>query len=256
MKNNEVIELNGGVKLENNVEGLVKTVGVRGLDIHKAKELGVFQHISLLLCSMHTTVCAAYKIFSGVDYLLSEVGAKKHEIKKACNDFEIAFDKFFRFFKNYYIDDGESEWDRNIEVANDVENLYHKIMEWSQLPENWQLGDEQRTRNANDEIIKVQADDITLVFNKCELKRELVGEIKESWCVTKYDVHDHSQTTVNTDMDKASAIMVAKRLSAEDEKNFYTATTIREYTETKSEAIPFRVFRGNKTVGKHKKILK
>lgn len=256
MKNNEVIELNGGVKLENNVEEIIKTVGVRGLDIQKAKELGVFQHISLLLCSMHTTVCAAYKIFSSVDYLLTQVGAKKHEIKKACNDFEVSFDKFFRFFKDYYVDDYENERDRDIEVANDVENLYHKIMEWSQLPENWQLGDEQRTKNTNGEIIKVQTEDITLTFNKCDLKKELVSEIKESWCVTKYDVHERAQTTINTGMDKASAIMVAKRLSAEDEKNFYTATTIREYTENKSEAIPFRVFRGNKTVGTHKKTFK
>ena len=51
-------------------------------------------------------------------------------------------------------------------------------------------------------------------------------------------------------MDKASAMMVAKRLSSDDEKNIYTASRVRDYTEKRVDVTPFKAYKANKVVGK------
>ena len=51
-------------------------------------------------------------------------------------------------------------------------------------------------------------------------------------------------------MDKASAMMVAKRLSEENPENIYSTAIIRDVVEKKTEVIPFKAFRNNQTVGK------
>ena len=81
------------------------------------------------------------------------------------------------------------------------------------------------------------------------LKEEIVGDDEETWCVTKYDTKKHNQVTVEENMDKASAMMVAKRLSSEDSENIYTASRVREYMERKTDIVPFKAYKANETVG-------
>ena len=51
-------------------------------------------------------------------------------------------------------------------------------------------------------------------------------------------------------MDKASALIVAKRLSDENPDNIYSASIIRDLVEKRTEVMPFKAFKGNETVGK------
>lgn len=242
---NEGIELIGSTKVEKNIFEKIKVKGIRGLDVEKAQELGVFQRISNLLCVMHASIMAAYRIYGGVDYLLGEMQCKRLDIAKAMNDFEKSYDKFVRFWSDYYAK-GEAGKEMNMET----EKLFKLLMDWAQLPEQWNLGDEQRKDNDYDTVMRVNVGENDVInFYRNILEHNIVGDVHESWCVTKLDANEVKQTTVNTDMDKASAIMVAKRLSAEDKDSFYTASKISEITEKRTEVMPFKAYHNGENVG-------
>jgi len=242
----ENVEIVGSVNVADDVQKRIKTTGVRGLDIEKARELGLFQRIANLLCVSHATIASAYRVYGGVDYLVSEINARKNDIAHEMNNFERAFDKFMKFWTDYY-----SNGKTGKEVSFETENLYHHIMEWMQMPETWQLGEEQRTKSLREGCIRIDLpDDKVFTFYKAELNHELVGEPKETWGVFCYDPKTGKQTSVNTDMDKASALMVAKRLSDENPDNIYSASIIRDLVEKRTEVMPFKAFKANETVGK------
>lgn len=247
MNHEKKLDIIGGVDVADDIKHRVQTTGVRGLDIEKATELGVFQRIANLLCVTHASVIAAYRIYGGVDYLIDQLNARKNEIAHEMNMFDKAFERFVKFWTGYYAH-GKSER----EVSYETERLYHKIMEWMQMPETWQLGEEQRTKSLREGCIRIDLpdDDKVITFYKTELNHELVGEPNETWGVFCYDPKTNTQTSVNTDMDKASALMVAKRLSAEKPDNIYSASIIRDLVEKRTEVMPFKAFKANETVGK------
>lgn len=247
----EALELVGGVEIADDVEKRVMTVGVRGLDADKAKELGLWNRISYLLCAAHSSIMAAYRIYGGVDYLMSELGAKRNQIAKEMNTFEKSVDRFVSFWTGYY-----AKGDAAKEMNEEVESLYHKIMDWAQLPEYWQLGDNQHT-DSKEFALRVQRNgERDLFFHKSVLESEIVEEPTESWCVTKYDDVTKQQTTVEVNMDKASAMMVAKRLSSQDTESIYTASMVTEFVERRTEVTPYKCYKNNETIGKLKKLVK
>ena len=243
---NGVIELSESSVVADDVMKKIKTAGVRGLDINKAKELGFFDRISNLLCATHASIMAAYRIYGGVDYMLSEFGGRKNEIAKAMNDYEKAVTKFINFWTEYYAHGKACQ-----EMNEDTEVLYRRIMEWSQLPYEWNLGDAQRIEdNSANVAIRLCTDEKQLTFKTSTVNNEVVGDISESWCVTKYNEKEHKQTVVEDNMDKASAMMVAKRLSADDAENIYTASMVQDLTERKTIVTPYKAYRGNETIGR------
>lgn len=246
---NEKVELDGCVTIEKDVEKRIRTVGVRGLDIDKARDLGLFQRISFMLCASHASVMAAYRIYGDVDYLLSQFGGRKNEIAKAMKDYEKAFAKFVLFWTDYYTHDGDAWKD----VGNETESLYHNIMRWAQLPESWQLGDEQRIEDKSDVAIKILNEDGVLTFHKCVANAKNIEEPRQSWCVTRYDKNEGTQTVVNSNMDKASAMMVAKRMSDNDKESIYTANMVFDIKESRTEITPYKSYKANKTIGTIKK---
>lgn len=242
----EKIELVGGVEISEDVEKEIKAVGVRGMDMEKAKGLGFFTRISNLLCASHASITAGYRIYGSVDMLLTEFGARKNEIAYEMNLFDKAYARFINFWTNYY-----ANGDAGKEMVEETENLYHRIMEWAQLSEQWRLGDNQRTETSNDVAIKIQdSDGKTLYFHRTNVSTETMDSPKDSWCVTKYDVKSKKQETVNTNMDKASAMMVAKRLSDEDPDNIYTASMVTEIIEKRIDVTPYKAYKANQTIGK------
>ena len=245
MEEKGLLELKESSVIADDVEKKIRTAGVRGLDFEKAKELGLFNRISNLLCAVHASIMAAYRIYGGVDSLLSVFGGRKNEIAKQMNDFERSYDKFVRFWTDYYAH-GEAAK----EVNEETETLYRRIMEWAQLPYQWNLGDAQRTDdNGVDIAIRMDVNDKTLTFRTTAINEEIVDDGKETWCVTRYDTNEHKQVCVEENMDKASAIMVAKRLSDNDKKNVYTASFVRDVVERKTIVTPFKAFCANETVG-------
>ena len=241
-----MLELDGSSVVADDVEKKIRTTGVKGLDFEKAKELGFFNRISNLLCATHASIMAAYRIYGGVDYLLSEFGGRKNEIAREMGVFEKSFTRFINFWTDYYAHGGAAR-----EVNEETEVLFRRIMAWAQLPMTWELGGKQRTDDDDlDVAIRIDTDEKQYTFRNNTVNTELVGEAEESWCVTKYDVREHKQTTVEENMDKASAMMVAKRLSAEDADNIYTASVVRDYMERKTDITPYKAYKANETVGR------
>ena len=241
----ENIEIVGGVEIADDIQHRIKTTGVRGLDYEKAQELGVFQRIANLLCVTHASIMAAYRVYGGVDYLIDQLNARKNEIAREMNLFDKAFDRFVKFWTGYYAH-GKSGREVNFEM----ENLYHKIMEWMQMPENWQFGEPQRTEPKEDACIRVDLpNERVFTFHKTSLNEETL-ESKETWGVFCYDPKTNKQTSINVNMDKASAMMVAKRLSSENPDCIYSASIIRDVVEKRIEVVPFKAYMANKTVGK------
>lgn len=253
MKKDEVIEIVNAVEIEKGITKKIKTTGVRKLDYTKANELGVFKRISNLLCVVHTTIITAYRIYGEVDYLFDELRARKNEINREMNLFDKEFARFMRFWTDYYVSDADAEK----EIMVETERLYHQIMRWMQIPETWQLGDEQRTKDDVDVAIRIESpqNEKTYTFHKVDINQETL-ESKESWCVLCYDVHKSAQETVNVGLDKATATMIAKRLSDNDKENIYTVAMVRDLVEKRSEITPYKAFRDNKTIGKITKFLK
>lgn len=245
MEENRYLELNGSSVVEGDVIKRLQTTGVKGLDFKKAKELGLFTRISNLLCAAHASIMAAYRIYGGVDYLLSEFGGRKNEIAREMNVFERAVDRFVRFWTTYY-----AHGDAGKGMNEETEVLFRRIMEWAQLPFKWNLGDKQRVDNNGSNVaLRMSLNEKEYTFRVTSLKDEVLGEGNESWCVTKYDLKAHKQTTVETDMDKASALMIAKRLSDEDKDNIYTASVINEQMVRQTVVTPFKAFKANETIG-------
>ena len=246
-----IIELKESGVVVDDVEKKLRTTGVRGLDFEKARELGFFNRISNLLCAMHASVMAGFRIYGGVDYLLSEFNGRRNEIQREMNAFEKAFARFTNFWTDYY-----AHGDANREVNDETETLYRRIMDWAQLPFEWCLGDKQRVDDNNniEQAIRVDVDGKQYTFYKTILKGDTIGEQQESWCVTKYDTSLHKQVTIEKNMDKASAMMVAKRLSNEDKDNIYTAGIVRDYVEKKTDITPFKAYKANETIGSLMKV--
>lgn len=239
------VEIVGSVDIADDIKRKVQTTGVRGLDMEKAQELGIFQRIANLLCVTHASIMAAYRVYGGVDYLIDQLNARKNEISREMNIFDKAFDRFVKFWTGYYAH-GKS----GAEVNFETENLYHKIMEWMQMPETWQLGEEQRTESKSDACIRVDLpNERVFTFHKASLNEEILDN-KECWGVLCYDPKNNTQTSVNTNMDKGSAMMVAKRLSDENKENIYTAAIIRDVVEKRTEVVPFKAYMANETAGK------
>lgn len=243
MNNREVIEIPNG--LSEQVRGIIKTTGISGLDIDKAVELGAIDRISNMLCLMHSCVSVAYRVYGQVAYMLEILHGRKHEINKACNQFEKDFERFMNFWRRTY-----QTTDGVIEMNGETEKLYHKVMEWAQFPEAWNLGDKQHTEDDTDTLVYVPLEDVDLKLHRTTVEAEALSDPIEKWCVTKLELSTKKQTTVYTDIDKASAQMSAKRLSAEDTENIYTATILHTVDERRTDALPMKAYMCGECVGK------
>ena len=255
MKDEQVIEMKVSDEVRKGIMNRITQAHVRGLSVEKAEELGVFRRMSLLLCGMHSLNAAAVRVWGQVNYMLEILGAdKKHDIRVACNQFQIAFDNYMAFWSRYY----NKNSDAVREMNDEVEELYHQFMRWAQLPESWGLGEPQNTPDETDTMIQVleESSDRVLRFHRSIADSQIIDEPKESWMVTKYNRRTRRQESVEEGIDKASAQMIAKRLSAEDAENIYTASCVREYTQKVMEVLPMKAYKANKTIGTIRKVFK
>ena len=238
----EVIEIPNG--LSEQVRGILRRTGIKGLNLDNAEELGAIDRISYMLCLMHACISAGYRVYGQVDYMLETLHGKRHEISRACNQFEKDYKRFMDFWRqNYQTADVIQDMNR------ETEDLYHQVMRWALLPEKWELGEPIHTTDDTDVIIKVETDDSELKFKRSMVESEVIGEPEESWCVTRLTMATKDQKTVYEDMDKSSAQMSAKRLSADDPENIYTATILQTFTEKRTDALPMKAYQAGEVVG-------
>lgn len=239
----EVIEIPNGVSEQ--VRGILQRTGIKGLNLDNAEELGAIDRISYMLCLMHACISAGYRVYGMVDYMLEMLHGKKHEISRACNQFEKDYKRFMDFWRQNY-QSAEAIQDMNRET----EDLYHQVMRWALLPEKWELGDPIHAVDDTDVVIRVETEKSELKFKRSTVESETEVEPEESWCVTKLTMADKKQMTVYENMDKASAQMSAKRLSADDPENIYTATILQTFNERRTDALPMKVYMAGEVVGR------
>lgn len=240
----EDMEIVGGVEIATDIKKRIETKGIRSLSVEKAQELGVFQRIANLICVVHTSIMAAFHVYGRIETIIGELQARRNEIAREMNLFEKAYERFVRFWTGYYADKSSAD-----DVEQQTENLYHKIMDWMQVPEEWQLGGAQRTEHNKELAIKIEQGENFYTFCKSCVDQETLDS-HETWGVVRYDIENGTQKCIHPDMDKASALMVAKRLSEDNPEYFYFASIIREVTEKRTEVTPYKAFHVNKTIGK------
>lgn len=229
---------------------LIKQYHRKGLSIEKVQELGIPNRLSFLLCAMHNLYTCAYKLFGEVEFLLEKTGTSRFDIKKELNDFNESYDRFFRFFRDFQTVDGIHE------MNEESEYFYHQYMRWCQLPEEWDFGDPQNTPIETDPVIIIDKDSRDLRFHRITAEREDIEEPRERWVVSRYDPVTRKHNTLDMDVDKASAQMVANRMSANDEKNIYTASKLITYHEKRVEVLPMKAYEKGKLVGDYRKVIK
>lgn len=250
MKNEQVINNTPSPADVKKVMSLIRQHGVGALDTKKAEELGLFSRISFLVCAMHCLYTTAFRLQGEVDNLFDAAGARRHAIKMELENLAKAYDRFFRFFREFQTMDGVRE------MNEESEEFYHQFMRWCKLPELWALGDPQEVPTETDPMVRVSLPDKDLNFYTTVIDTESIEEPEESYCVTKYDRKARSQETVEDNVDKAYAQMVAKRMSANDPDAVYTATKVVEKTERRTIAIPLKVFIGGEMAGSYREIIK
>ena len=241
----EVIELEGVADVAKDITHRMKNTGIRGINVDVATELGVFERIANLLSATHSTILAAYIIYGWVDYIFSDLGARKNEIAQEMNNFEKAVKKHLGFWSSFY---NNKHKDTN-DVGFQAERLATMIMRWMELPETWEVGGEQRTHPDISTAIRIHLQDDVYTVHRSSTDKS-VEITEETWAVLKFDPATNKQNSIHTNMDKASAMMVAKRLSAEDTESIYTVGLVQGIVEKRLDVTPVKAFKNNETIGK------
>lgn len=234
------------------VKGRIQRVGVKGLDIDKAKELGLMERISTILCAMHSLTMVSHRLYGEVNALFDMAHIKKHEIKAACNDFEKAYDRWFKFWRGYQTVDGVKQ------MNNESADLLEQFMRWSQIPVHWELGDSQDAVSEREPMIEIDRGDRIWRVYRDVGESEIVGDVKEEWAVMRSDRPDgkSTMTCVERGLDKSSAFMCACRMSANDKDRLYTASKFESFTEKRLEVVPFKAYLNGETIGDIKSTIK
>ena len=232
----------------------IQHVGVKGLDIDMAEELGLMDRISNLLCAMHCLTMASSNLYGQVDYLFDLARIKKHEIKRACQEFQQAYDRWYKFWREYQTVAGVQEMNR------EAEDLVEQYMRWAGLPVRWQLGDPQEAPRDTEPLIEIDRDDRIWRLYRDVAESEPIEDDeteREEWAVFSSDPHEgtNTMTCVERGISKADVQMVAKRMSATNPDRLYTANRLQVVKERRLEVIPTKAYLGGQVVGSVKSVI-
>jgi hypothetical protein len=234
----------------------IQHVGVKGLDIDKAEELGLMSRISNLLCAMHCLMMASNSLYGQVNFLFDMAQIKKHEIKRACQEFQQAYDRWYKFWREYQTVGGVQEMNR------EAEDLVEQYMRWAGLPVRWELGDPQDAPRETEPLIEIDRDEDDSIWRlyrdvaESETMEDDETE-REEWAVFSSDPHEgvNTMTCEERGIGKADVQMVAKRMSAADPDRLYTANRLQVVKERRLEVIPVKAFLGGQAIGSVKSVI-
>lgn len=232
----------------------IQHVGVKGLDINEAEELGLMSRISNLLCAMHCLTMAANNLYGQVNFLFDLAHVKKHEIKRACQEFQQAYDRWYKFWRDYQTVDGVQAMNR------DAEDFVEQYMRWAGLPVRWELGQPQDAPRDTEPLIEIDRDDRIWRLYRDVAESETMEDDeteREEWAVfsSKRPEGKETMTCVERGIGKADVQMVAKRMSAADPDRLYTANRLQVVKERRLEVIPVKAFLGGQAIGSVKSVL-
>ena len=251
MNKEEVIEMKPTEADVTKVKALIRQNHSQGLDTKRAEELGIFRRISFLTCAASTLFHTSYCITQQIQDLFELAGSKRHEVKRELDAMQKAYDRFVKFFRGYQTSDGLKE------MNEDVEQFYHQYMRWCNLPEQWELGDNQLTEPETDPLILIDKADKELRFYRSVLEAEDLTEEEVEYCVTKYNPATSTQEKVeDKGLDKSYAQMVAKRYSANDPDGIYTASKLVTKEQRITEIYPLKAYENGELVGSYRKVIK
>jgi hypothetical protein len=233
----------------------IQHVGVKGLDIDKAEELGLMDRISNLLCAMHCLMMASNNLYGQVNFLFDMAQIKKHEIKRAYQEFQQAYDRWYKFWREYQTVDSVQEMNR------EAEDLVEQYMRWAGLPVRWELGQPQDAHRDTEPLIEIDRDDSIWRLYRDVAESEPIEDDeteREEWAVFSSSDHQdgtNTMTCVERGIGKADVQMVAKRMSAADPNRLYTTNRLQVVKERRLEVIPVKAFLGGQAIGSVKSVI-
>jgi len=251
MKNEIVVPIHRAIDKEA-VLGRLKGLGVKGLSYDDAEKQGVITRVSNLLCAMHALTTVSQLVYEQAAVLFDACGMNKHELKRACAEYQKACDRWFKFWESYQTADGAREMD------NESADLYEQFFRWAQLPIRWSLGDRQEAPRDTEPLIEIDREDRIWRVYRDVAECDVVLDDREEWAVMRSDQPDGSSTMtcVERGLDRGLAFMSAKRMSANDPGRLYTASKLESLTEKRMEVVPYKAYYGGEIVGDIKNVIK
>ena len=251
MENELIVPIHRAIDREH-ILGRMRQAGPKGLDFDKAEEMGVISRISNLLCAMHLLTMAAHTLFGEVEVWFDACNANRHEIKKACQDFGKAYDRWFKFWRGYQTVDGV------LEMNSETADLVEQFMRWSQLPVRWEVGQPQDAPREHEPMIEIDREDRIWRVYRDVAENDTTADEQEEWAVMRSDQPNgrSTMTCVERGMDRSSAQMSAKRMSANDPGRLYTASKLESIVEKRLEVIPYKAFLDGDMIGDVKSVIK
>ena len=224
----------------------------KGFDYKKADELGVVSRIANLLCAMHALTMEALDIFDEADMWLEACRMDRREIKRALSDFRKAYDKWFAFWRSYQSVEGVREMNR------ELDDLREQFMRWVGMPVHWEPGQRQDIPKETEPLIEIDRGERIWRIYRDVAKSEIVGDVEEDWAVMRSggEGGDVVMTLVERGMDKSSAQMSARRMSANDPGRLYTASRLETITERRLEVVPMKAYCEGEMIGDVKSVIK
>ena len=211
---------------------------------------------AMSLITMASPLVTAY----GVVYTLLGIGGSalyaiytgRHEIKKACQDFGKAYDRWFKFWRGYQTVDGV------LEMNSETADLVEQFMRWSQLPVRWEVGQPQDAPREHEPMIEIDREDRIWRVYRDVAENDTTADEQEEWAVMRSDQPNgrSTMTCVERGMDRSSAQMSAKRMSANDPGRLYTASKLESIVEKRLEVIPYKAFLDGDMIGDVKSVIK
>ncbi len=251
MKDEQVIDIHPTEQDKSHIYGIVERHHAKLYDPQKVKELGVIDRVSNLVCAIHCLDSVAYRMLGEVEELFEAAGSKNHIVKKHLADMHKAYEKFQSFFRGYQSPEAQKE------MAREIDNLFHQMFRWCELPENWQYGDKQKTERPTQPMIIIDEGDREIRLSTEILKSQILEGPTEDYCVVRYETKTKDREAVGYGLSKADAQVIAKRASANEEGDAYHILAIvREQTEKRIEYIPVKAYRKGDTVGSYRKVFK
>lgn len=251
MKNELIIPIPEVID-KDTVKAKVQRVGVRGLNIEEAEKLGLFNRISVLICAMHSLTLVEQKLYGQIDELFAMSNARKHDIKQACSKYQKSVDEWFRYWKEYQTEAGAHEMNK------EAVELYHQFLRWTGIPEDWQLGDPQEAESETEPLIVIETEEKIWRLYRDSAEQETLEEGEDEWGVFCADRKEGNRVLCCAErgMDKASAMMSAKRMSANNPENIYLASLMKKVVEKRTDITPYKAYKAGVTVGDIKKVRK
>lgn len=120
------------------------------------------------------------------------------------------------------------------------------------------MGDPQEAKSETEPLIVIETEDKIWRLYRDVAEQETLEEGEDEWGVFCADREEGERVLCCAErgMDKASAMMSAKRMSANNPENIYLASLMKKVIEKRTDITPYKAYKAGETIGDVKKVRK